>query len=510
MSGSSKANEPSMDEILASIRKIIADDPSPEAGADGAGGSSAKKAGDDNRTSAASSFGSALGTSPSAPSAPANPKPDALGADRVPGMRGSDITPPMSGASSTGTAPSHSSSSPSFSRLGDALRGAQPSSSSMPSERFSDLGRGPQTRSGSDATPSRSRSSIENELDDILGEPISPDEPVNRPQAGAAQASDDQWAVWRTQPGKPDDASDRLKLGASGSGSGLESHRPSGFYPSTQSPPNSAGASSNPPFQPKVPGEDGASSGAFGSFVPKKDSGADASPASAAVEADAVRGPSSPRFDARPDGDQARLPADASSSKPVEPPPAKKPVVIAAMPAAADAARDKVADRSSEAAKTPDVPDSTAPPSGSGVPLPPRNTLFSKPFSMSPEPKPAASEPRPQPDQPAAAAPSAAPAAQPALPRAAAQVAASSAALNALVAAQPAQESPEVTAGSQQGGLQVSSGQPRTLEDMVADMVKPMLQKWLQDNMPRIIEKALRVEVSQQQQANSNRKPPQT
>lgn len=36
----------------------------------------------------------------------------------------------------------------------------------------------------------------------------------------------------------------------------------------------------------------------------------------------------------------------------------------------------------------------------------------------------------------------------------------------------------------------------RTLEDAVADMLKPMLQKWLADNMPRIIERALRVEAA--------------
>jgi cell pole-organizing protein PopZ len=36
----------------------------------------------------------------------------------------------------------------------------------------------------------------------------------------------------------------------------------------------------------------------------------------------------------------------------------------------------------------------------------------------------------------------------------------------------------------------------RTLEDAVADMLKPMLQQWLADNMPRIIEKALRVEAA--------------
>lgn len=42
----------------------------------------------------------------------------------------------------------------------------------------------------------------------------------------------------------------------------------------------------------------------------------------------------------------------------------------------------------------------------------------------------------------------------------------------------------------------------RTLEDSVADMLKPLLQKWLADNMPRIIERALRVE------AASGMKPP--
>ena len=36
----------------------------------------------------------------------------------------------------------------------------------------------------------------------------------------------------------------------------------------------------------------------------------------------------------------------------------------------------------------------------------------------------------------------------------------------------------------------------RTLEDSVADMLRPMLQRWVDDNMPRIIEKALRVEVA--------------
>lgn len=37
----------------------------------------------------------------------------------------------------------------------------------------------------------------------------------------------------------------------------------------------------------------------------------------------------------------------------------------------------------------------------------------------------------------------------------------------------------------------------RTLEDAVADMLRPMLQQWVAENMPRIIERALRTEVAQ-------------
>ena len=46
----------------------------------------------------------------------------------------------------------------------------------------------------------------------------------------------------------------------------------------------------------------------------------------------------------------------------------------------------------------------------------------------------------------------------------------------------------------------------RTLEDAVAEMLKPLLQQWLSDNMPRIIEKALRVEAAST--VKKNQKPP--
>jgi cell pole-organizing protein PopZ len=31
----------------------------------------------------------------------------------------------------------------------------------------------------------------------------------------------------------------------------------------------------------------------------------------------------------------------------------------------------------------------------------------------------------------------------------------------------------------------------RTLEDVVADMLRPLLEKWIDENMPRIVERAL-------------------
>lgn len=48
----------------------------------------------------------------------------------------------------------------------------------------------------------------------------------------------------------------------------------------------------------------------------------------------------------------------------------------------------------------------------------------------------------------------------------------------------------------------------RTLEDAVADMLRPMLQQWVADNMPRIIERALRTEVAKS--VKPGHKPPGT
>ncbi|KUO63538.1 MAG: hypothetical protein APF80_05195 [Alphaproteobacteria bacterium BRH_c36] len=39
-------------------------------------------------------------------------------------------------------------------------------------------------------------------------------------------------------------------------------------------------------------------------------------------------------------------------------------------------------------------------------------------------------------------------------------------------------------------------GKVRTLEDTVAELLRPLLREWLENNMPRIVESALRLEVA--------------
>jgi cell pole-organizing protein PopZ len=47
----------------------------------------------------------------------------------------------------------------------------------------------------------------------------------------------------------------------------------------------------------------------------------------------------------------------------------------------------------------------------------------------------------------------------------------------------------------EQGPTFPAPDQPkRAIEDIVTDMVRPMLEKWIAENMPRIVEKALRGE----------------
>jgi cell pole-organizing protein PopZ len=57
---------------------------------------------------------------------------------------------------------------------------------------------------------------------------------------------------------------------------------------------------------------------------------------------------------------------------------------------------------------------------------------------------------------------------------------------------------PPVTAAPSPAAAPAVAAEPpvRTLEDAVAEMLRPMLQQWLTDHMPRIIERALRVETA--------------
>jgi hypothetical protein len=62
--------------------------------------------------------------------------------------------------------------------------------------------------------------------------------------------------------------------------------------------------------------------------------------------------------------------------------------------------------------------------------------------------------------------------------------------------AKPATASkPPVTPAPEQKASPGNSG-GRSLEDTVAEMLRPMLREWLDANMPRIVEKALRVELA--------------
>jgi cell pole-organizing protein PopZ len=54
-----------------------------------------------------------------------------------------------------------------------------------------------------------------------------------------------------------------------------------------------------------------------------------------------------------------------------------------------------------------------------------------------------------------------------------------------------------------------SSGEGgRTLEDTVAEMLRPMLKQWLETNMPRIVEKALKGEIADAASAANSGKGP--
>jgi len=44
-------------------------------------------------------------------------------------------------------------------------------------------------------------------------------------------------------------------------------------------------------------------------------------------------------------------------------------------------------------------------------------------------------------------------------------------------------------------------GGVRTLDDTIIELLRPMIRQWLDDNMPRMVEKALRIELASSLQA---------
>ncbi len=82
-------------------------------------------------------------------------------------------------------------------------------------------------------------------------------------------------------------------------------------------------------------------------------------------------------------------------------------------------------------------------------------------------------------------------------------LAAGIAASSAKMATTPATESAQMSDAASSTSITTASsaehlvGQPRTLEDVVTEMLRPMLREWLEANMPRIVENALRIEVSE-------------
>ena len=165
--------------------------------------------------------------------------------------------------------------------------------------------------------------------------------------------------------------------------------------------------------------------------------------------------------------------------------------------------------RARAAERDPQLPDPAAPqtppapPAARAAPPPPSPPAAEPPTPRAPPPAPPVPESkRPEPTSetppPAASARAAEPEApKPSPPPAppADAVAAAAAAVARKVAATTS-ISPVPTRPFMASRAAASSGEGgRTLEDTVAEMLRPMLRQWLETNMPRIVEKALKGEI---------------
>jgi hypothetical protein len=128
------------------------------------------------------------------------------------------------------------------------------------------------------------------------------------------------------------------------------------------------------------------------------------------------------------------------------------------------------------------------------VPLPPRPiSIETPPASTFP---PAAARPALAPSPATTVAPGPLPSVDTTTAEGANALGALAVGLAASSATTPATARPIETAKAEASAAQSAPAPVRSLEDAVADMLKPLLQQWLAENMPRIIEKALRVEMA--------------
>jgi len=174
----------------------------------------------------------------------------------------------------------------------------------------------------------------------------------------------------------------------------------------------------------------------------------------------------------------------------------------AAKPAAAPAAPEVAVVRPAPQPVVPPVVAAPAAASAGAAPAPSPSPAVaaSKPVAADPAKSTAAAKPVVAAPVPAAApAPAAAAASSPA-------VAAGATASKAVVTLAGVAEAMKAPAAAASGAVTptatdltpVKDAPVKTLEDAVVDLLRPMLRNWLDENMPRIVEKALRIEVAEQ------------
>lgn len=211
---------------------------------------------------------------------------------------------------------------------------------------------------------------------------------------------------------------------------------------------------------------------------------------------------------------ETRVPTPDLSSKTSDEPPAKTDtdsLPPLGMPASftGRSIPDPVVEPSKTSSGVEAAPVSPAPSSSATPFAAPFGGSASLPSSAASSAPMARTEPRfdPEPGQPSAVAAQALDALAQGLAASAAASALSGAAQPA-VALKPVIDAADASRGPAPQGAAIppASTPPagRTLEDAVADMLRPMLQQWVSDNMPRIIERALRVEVAKTTKPGSN------